>query len=195
MRRVIVSNWISVDGFIGGPKRELDWFAQTGFLAKTEYAEYTRGLLSQAGGILLGHATYDQFVRLWPSRTPSDPSIDPSITERMNGLPKIVFSKTLDKVGWGTWGNARLVRGDAGDEIRRLKNESGKDLLILGSGTLVSSLTNLRLIDEYQLIVQPVILGAGIPEFQNQANRTALKLVKSRPLREGAVILYLRLAE
>jgi dihydrofolate reductase len=195
MRRVVVSNWISVDGFICGPKRELDWFAQAGFLGKTEYAEYTRDLLSEAGGILLGHATYDQFVRIWPTLALSDPSIDPSITERMNGLPKMVFSKTLDEVSWGAWGNARLIRGDAGDEVRRLKKEPGKDLVILGSGTLVSSLTNLRLIDEYQLIVQPIILGAGIPEFQNQGKRTDLKLVKSRPLREGAVILYFQLAE
>lgn len=193
MRRVVVSNWISVDGFIGGPKRELDWFAQKGFLNKTDFAEYTKELLSAAGEIILGRATYEQFVRTWPTRTASDPSSDPLITERMNSLPKIVFSKTLDKVSWGAWGNARLVRGDAGDEVKRLKSEPGKDLVIFGSGSLVSSLTNDGLIDEYQLIVQPVILGAGIPEFPNVGKRTKLKLLKSRQLREGAIILYYQL--
>lgn len=185
---------MSIDGFIGGPKRELDWFAQKGFLNKTDFAEYTKELLSGAGGILLGRATYEQFVRTWPTRTVSDPSNDPVITEKMNGLPKIVFSNTLDNVNWGTWDNARLVKGDAGDEVKRLKNEPGKDLVILGSGTLVSALTKLGLIDEYQLIIQPVILGAGIPEFQNIDRRTKLKLVKSRQLREGSIILYYQLA-
>ncbi len=141
-----------------------------------------------------GPATYEQFAKTWPTRTVSDPSSDPVITERMNSLPKIVFSKTVDNVGWGTWNNARLVKGDAGDEVKRLKNEPGKDLVILGSARLVPSLTNDGLIDEYHLIVQPVILGAGIPEFQNMGKRTKLKLVKSKPLREGAIILYYQIA-
>ena len=186
MRRVIVANLTSLDGFIAGPKGELGWFVQPGFLTKTEYGEYARESYDTIGGILLGRKTYEDWVGYWPDATDNDPVI----TERVNNLPKYVFSNTLDKVGWGKWNNAYLMKGDAGEQLKRLKDQPGKDLAIFGSGTLVSSLTKLGLIDEYQITIQPVILGAGLSQFRDLDKWLRLKLVKSRQLREGAVVLY-----
>ena len=186
MRRLIVSNIMSLDGFIAGPKGELDWFVKEGFMTETEFGEHARNLNRSVDGILLGRKTYQAFAGYWPDATDNDPVI----TERMNNLPKIVFSRTLEKVEWGKWGNARLVKGDAGEEVRRLKSEPGKDLVIYGSAELVSSLTRLGLIDEYQFIIQPVVLGAGKPEFSDLGGRLKLQLTGIRQLREGAVILF-----
>jgi len=186
LRRVIVANLTSLDGFIAGPKGELGWFVQPGFLTKTEYGEYARESYDTIGGILLGRKTYEDWVGYWPDATDNDPVI----TERVNNLPKYVFSNTLDKVGWGKWNNAYLMKGDAGEQLKRLKEQPGKDLAIFGSGTLVSSLTRLGLIDEYQITIQPVILGAGLSQFKGLDKWLRLKLVKSRQLREGAVVLY-----
>jgi len=185
LRRVIVCNLTSLDGFIAGPKGELGWFVQEGFLTKTEFGEYAREFNASIGGILLGRKTYEDWVGYWPEATDNDPYI----TERTNTLPKYVFSKTLDKVRWGKWNSAYLVKGDAGEEVRRLKSQPGKDLAIFGSGTLVSSLTKLGLIDEYQFTVQPVVLGAGLSQFKDLDKWLRMKLVKSRQLREGAVVL------
>lgn len=182
----MVANMVSLDGFIAGPKGELGWFVQEGFLTKTEYGEYARDLNRSMGAILLGRKTYEMFVSYWPDATDNDPVI----TERMNNVPKIVFSKTLDKVGWGKWNNARLVKGDAGEEVKRLKNESGKDLVIFGSGTLVSDLAKQGLIDEYQLVVHPVVLGEGTRQFKDIGGWLRMKLIKVTPMREGPVILY-----
>ncbi len=102
MRRVIVSNSISVDGFASGPNGELDWFAFKGFLKGTELGKYTRALLNSVDSILLGRQTYDEFSNRWPTRTDDDPVI----TERMNNLPKFVFSRSLKQVAWGNWGTA-----------------------------------------------------------------------------------------
>jgi len=124
MRRLIVSNIMSLDGFIAGPKGELDWFVKEGFMTETEFGEHARNLNRSVDGILLGRKTYQAFAGYWPDATDNDPVV----TERMNNLPKIVFSRTLEKVEWGKWGNARLVKGDAGEEVRRLKSEPGKAL-------------------------------------------------------------------
>ena len=188
MRRVIVANITSLDGYIAGPRGELGWFVQEGFLTETEYGEYAREFNSSIGGILLGRKTYEDWVGYWPDATDNDPVI----TERTNNLPKFVFSTTLDKVGWGKWNNAYLVKGDAGEELERMKSQPGKDLAIFGSGTLVSSLTRLGLIDEYQITIQPVILGSGKSQFQDLGKWVRLELVKSRQLREGAVVLHYR---
>jgi dihydrofolate reductase len=183
---VIVSNLMSLDGFVAGPKGELDWFVYEGFVKGTEFGQYAREVISAVDAILLGRLTYEEFVSYWPNAT----NDDPVITERMNNLPKIVFSRTLDKVGWGNWNNARLVKENATDEVRKMKAQPGKDLVIYGSGSLVSSLMKEGLIDEFQFFIQPVVLGKGKPEFQNLDQRYWMKLVKVTPLKSGAVALY-----
>ena len=182
MRRLIVSNLMSLDGFVAGPKGELDWFVHEGFMIGTEFGKYAREMISSVDAILLGRLTYQEFVSYWPTATDNDPVI----TERINSLPKIVFSKTLERVEWN---NARLVKGNAADEVRRLKEQPGRDLVIYGSAELVSALMKENLIDEFHIIIQPVVLGKGKPEFKDLNQRHNLKLVEAKPFKSGAVWL------
>jgi dihydrofolate reductase len=109
-----------------------------------------------------------------------------AIADIMNTVPKVVFSKTPDSA---TWRNARLVREHAEEEVRRLKQESGKDLFIFGSATLSSTLTQHDLIDEYRLGVNPLLLSSGNPLFKPAPQRLGLRLLEARPLKSGCVIL------
>ena len=104
----------------------------------------------------------------------------------MNELPKIVFSRTLEKAEWK---NSRLVKGNVAEEVASLKRQPGKDLALFGSAHLASTLMRLGLIDEYRIFVNPVVLGGGTPMFDIKG-RTALKLLKTQTLRSGVVILY-----
>jgi len=184
VRRLIVSNFISLDGFVAGPKGELDWFTEKAFDEGSETLRFMIDSVSSVGAILMGRHTYEEFVSYWPT-APDHP-----ITRFMNSLPKVVFSRTLKRVEWGKWGNIRLVKGNAGAEVRRMKRQRGKDIVIYGSASLVSELTRLRLVDEYRIIIIPVILGKGIPEFPGMHGRKKLKLLKAKPFKTGAVLLH-----
>lgn len=191
MPRLIVSNWMSLDGFVSGPNGELDWFVKKGFPMNTEFGEYARELLQNVGTILMGGRTYEEFVSYWPEATDNDPVI----TERMNNVPKVVFSRTLTMVSWGKWGNIRLVRENAPEEVAKLKQEPGKDLVIYGSATLVSSLMKADLIDEYQIFLQPIVLGKGRPEFKDLNDRYELELMEAKQFKSGAVALFYKPAK
>ncbi len=185
MRKVIVSNIMSLDGFVSGPNGELDWFVYSGFVKGTEFGEYARSLISDVSAILMGRLTYEEFSSYWPTAKDDDPVI----TERMNDLPKFVFSHSLEKVAWGDWGTARLVREDAVTAVDRMKQGPGGDMVIYGSATLVSALMKAGLIDEYQLIVHPIVLGKGRPEFKDLNERYTLTLVDVKQFKSGAVKL------
>ena len=177
---------MSLDGFVAGPNGELDWFVYEGFVKGTEFGRYAREVISSVDAILLGRLTYEEFLSYWPTATDDDPVI----TERMNTLPKVVFSRTLTKVEWGKWNTVRLVKENAAEEVRRMKEEPGRDLVIYGSADLASSLMKVDLIDEFQFFVQPIVLGKGKPQFKDLNERYKLKLIKSTPLASGAVALY-----
>ncbi len=183
MRRIIVSNLISLDGFMEGPNRALDWFA-----VDQEFFGYARELLGRVDTILFGRATYQHMAGYWP--TPAAAENDPFITEKMNALPKIVFSKTLQEVGWA---NSRLAKKALTEEVRELKQQRGQDMVIFGSGSIVSALGQAQLIDEYRLFVNPVVLGRGTPMFRNMHDRIRLKLLETRTFNSGLVGLYYRL--
>jgi dihydrofolate reductase len=121
----------------------------------------------------------------WP--TPAAQADDPMVAEKMNTMPKIVFSRTLDKVEWN---NTRLVKGDAVKEISELKQQPGRDLLIFGSADLASNLTNLGLIDEYRIMVNPVVLGKGNPLFKDIKEKLNLRLLRTKTFSNGNVLLY-----
>jgi len=185
MRKIIVSNVVTLDGYFEGPDKEIDWFmVSEGFFA------YARKVLENADTLLYGRITYELMLAFWPNATDQDPVI----TEKMNSLPKIVFSNTLKKVEWGKWNNARLVNGNILDEITQLKQQPGKDIVILGSGTLVSQLSQYGLIDEYRIIVNPLILGKGNLMFKDIDHRIGLTLLKTEILDAGVVVLYYQLA-
>ena len=185
MRRVIVSNVMTLDGFVSGPNGELDWFVYAGFVKGTEFGEYARTVISNVDSILLGRLTYEEFSSYWPTAK----NDDPVITERINTLPKFVFSRSLKQVAWGDWGTARLVKEEAAVAVRKMKQEPGRDMVIYGSATLVSTLMKAGLLDEYQLVVYPVVLGKGRPEFKDLTQRYPLSLIDVKQFKSGAVKL------
>jgi len=135
MRKVIVSNLVSLDGFFEGPNG--DWF-----VVDEEFFEYARNLLRTVDTILFGRATYQQMAGYWPSAPAEE------IADEMNNLSKVVFSRSLHTVEWS---NSRLASDDAVEEVAKLKQMPGKDMVILGSATLASSLLQAGLIDEYRV--------------------------------------------
>jgi len=193
MRKIIAALQMSVDGFIEGPNGELDW-------AMAEDEETWRELfemLKSVDTFILGRVMYPGYEQYWLSvlanpngfSSPVFGSVSPSKNEidyarLADKTPHIVLSKTLDKVVWQT---TRIVRDV--DEIRKMKQQPGKDMHAVGGATLVSSLMNLGLIDELQLMVNPLILGGGKALFKDVKERHALKLILAKPLKSGKVAL------
>lgn len=179
MRKIIVSEMITPDGYFAGPNGELDWF-----FWNEEMTKNAVDLISTVDTILFGRVTYELMESYWPSA--SAPTEDPIIIDKMNNLPKIVFSKTLEKVEWN---NTKLIKEINLEEILKMKNQPGKDMVIYGSGSIVSTLMNPGLVDEYHLLVNPVVLGMGKPLFKNIEDRHKLKLVKAKEFKNGVVLL------
>ena len=182
MRKLIVFNHVSLDGYFVDRNGDMTWAK-----ADSKDAEWQAFVTenSKGGGTLLfGRVTYELMTRYWP--TPMAAQHNPAVAERMNNLPKVVFSRTLEKASWN---NTKLVKGDLTSEIRKMKNEPGEGMAILGSGTIVSQLAQEGLIDEYQIVVNPVILGKGRTMFEGVKEKLALKLAKSRTFANGNVYL------
>ena len=179
MRNVIVSNLISVDGLLAGPGGSIDWH-----VLNDEFFDYANALLDRTDTLLYGRVTYEGMAAYWP--TPQALANDGAMARRMNAIHKVVFSTTLAQANWQ---NTRLVSGEAGAEVRRLKAQPGQDMVIFGSGRLVSSLTDLGLIDRFQLFINPVILGSGVPEFSGLAQAHKLRLLESKVFKTGVVLL------
>lgn len=176
MRKLIVSNVMSLDGFFEGPNKKFDWF-----VPDEEFLDYAKDLLRSVDTILFGRTTYEHMAAYWPS-APRD-----EIANAMNNLPKVVVSRTLKNVEWN---NSRLIQGDVAEEISKLKQMPGKDIVIFGSATLASSLLQLGLIDDYRVILSPILLGGGSPMFTNMKHRINLKLAGTTLLKSGVVVLY-----
>ncbi len=180
MRKIIVSNYVTLDGFFAGPDGELDWFVWD-----DQMAQYSRDLLGSIDAMLFGRVTYELMAGYWPAATAA--AEDPIITDAMNNSPKIVFSRTLAKADWN---NTRLVKEIDRDQILKMKQRPGKDMVIFGSGSIVSAFARLGLIDDYRLLVNPVILGRGKPLFKDLADRINLKLLETRMFDSGAALLH-----
>ncbi|MGE5893446.1 MAG: dihydrofolate reductase family protein [bacterium] len=181
MRKIIVSNYVSLDGFIAGPEGEIDWFVWD-----EEMAKYSRDLLYSIDTLLFGRVTYELMAGYWPTASP--PSEEQVIIDAMNNLPKIVFSRTLARADWT---NTTLVKEINKEEILKMKQQPGMDMVIFGSGSIVSAFSQLALIDEYRIIVNPVVLGRGKPFFKDIRERINLKLLKTKTFSSnGNVVLY-----
>ena len=181
MRKIIVSNLITIDGYFEGLNQDLSWFV-TG----NDFFDYAVKQLDEVDTILFGRITYQQMAAFWPDAKTEDAAMA-TIKDKMNSLQKIVFSKTLIKAEWN---NTQLIREHITDEIIKLKQQPGKDIVIFGSGTIVSELTALKLIDEYRLIVNPVILSSGNPLFKSINEKVNLRLINMKVLDSGSVIMY-----
>jgi dihydrofolate reductase len=179
MRKLIVSNLVSADGFFEGVNRDL-----SGFKFDTGIYGSMATLFDRTDTILIGKDTYEFFVAYWPGKTKAD---DPA-ADFMNQFTKVVFSKTLTKAPWGKWKEAILIKENIEEAVKQLKVQPGKDMIIFGSGDIVNTLSKADLIDEYRFIVNPVILGQGKPQF-DQNIKLQLKLKAATVLPSGLVVL------
>lgn len=177
MRRLIVWNMMTLDGFFEGPASwDIGWHeAAWG----QELEQFSMEQAKDIGTLLFGRVTYQGMASYWTTA-------QGKIADFMNGVSKVVFSTTLDRADWN---NSRLVRGKAEDEVAALKRQPGKDLYIFGSANLCSTLMNRGLIDEYRVGLAPIVLGRGNPLFKPRSDRLNLTLLEARPLATGCVIL------
>lgn len=182
MRKVLAAEYLSLDGVTEDPGNAGE-FEHRGWTIpywNDELAEYQSELLFASEALLLGRVTYEEFVASWPLRS-GDP-----FTDRMNSLPKFVASRSLEEpLEW----NATLLKGDAADEVAKLKQQPGQDLLIYGSGTLVNTLMRRNLIDVYRIMLYPLALGGGKRFFPGGVGKTTLTLSDTKTTGTGVVVL------
>jgi dihydrofolate reductase len=186
MRKIIVTMWTTLDGFIAGPNGEMDW---VGAFYDEAMGNYEYDLVSAADTLLLGRVTYQSFAGAWP-HVPENPNAQKGEVEyahRLNAMRKIVFSRTLPHAEWN---NSTLLKEIVPAEFNTMKQEPGRDMVIYGSASIVRALTNLGLIDEYQLLVHPIVIGSGKPLFKDIEHKVNLKLINTRTHPSGVVILY-----
>jgi dihydrofolate reductase len=183
MRKLVLFLHASLDGFVEGPNGAMDigWISYDGDLEK-----YAKEILSTADTVIWGRGTYQLMHGYWPS-VPSNPSAsqhERNHAEWIDKTAKIVFSTTLDKVEWN---NSRLVKEDVEEEIKNLKQQPGKDMVILGSPRIAHHLMQLDLIDEYKITVSPILIGSGLPLFQGLKEKVNLKLIENKTFDSGAI--------
>ena len=183
MRKIIVFNLITIDGFFAGPHGEIDWHNYDG-----EIGTHSIEQMKTLGALIFGRTTYELMASYWP--TPEGIKSEPVVAEIMNSIPKIVLSKTLQEVSDGPiWKNVVVFNEIQPKEIITLKEQEGKDIAIFGSGTIVQQFTNLGLIDEYRLLVNPLILGSGKLLFKDITSKHNLKLMNTKVFKNGNVLL------
>ena len=180
MRKLVVFNHVTLDGYFVDMNGDMSWAHKN----DAEWKAFAEGNAKGDGPLLFGRITYELMASYWP--TPLASKNDPVLAERMNNLPKVVFSRTLDKVSWN---NTKLVKGDMAAEIRKMKKEPGEGMAILGSGSIVSQLAQEGLIDQYQIVVNPIVLGKGRTMFDSIKRKLTLKLASTRAFGNGNVFL------
>lgn len=183
MRKLIVFNAITLDGYYEGLNHEIDWHQ-----VDDEFNVFAVDQIKEFDAILFGRMTYELMSDYWPTEAAAQD--DPIVAKMMNATLKFVFSNTLKTVEWN---NTTLLSGNLKDCIQKLKAQPGKDIIIFGSGKLTSSLTELGLIDEFRLMVNSVILGTGHPLFEGISERISLELTRSRQFKSGNVLLTYKL--
>jgi dihydrofolate reductase len=179
MRKVTVFNFVTLNGCFKGPKGDISWHRHG-----AEENEYAVEGLKSGNTLLFGRVTYKMMASYWP--TPIAIKNSPIVAEGMNNADKIVFSRTLKKVEWN---NTRLVKSNMVKEIKKMKQMSGKDMTLLGSGNILTQLANQGLIDEYQIMIDPVVISNGTPLFKDIKNKLNLKLTMTRTFKSGVVLL------
>ena len=185
MKKVILQEFVSLDGLAAGPNDSVD-FVPASMQGDQGFGQRQMEFLDSIDTILLGRVTYEMFAGHWPKVT-SGP--DQPFADKLNAIPKVVFSRTLDRAPWGTYPEARVVKAPAAKEVAKLRQESGTNMVIWGSISLAQSLMNEGLIDEYQLVVCPVVLGGGRSLFPEKNDPANMKLLTTQSFDRGAVLL------
>ena len=180
MRKIFLFMMVSLDGFHEGQNGDISWHNAN----NKEFNEFAVQQTSEADLLLFGRKTYELMESYWPTETAKRD--DPIVAGLMNGTPKIVISKTLEKVEWD---NTRLIKENVAEEIVKLKSQPGKDIAILGSSELTVFLTQQGLVDEYRIMVNPVALGHGKSLFAGLQDKVNLKLLGNRTFESDNVLL------
>lgn len=185
MRKLKLQVQLSVDGYVAGPNGEMDWMVWD---TDQESEAYVNALADTSDTILLGRKMTEGFVNYWTDIVDHKPeSPEFSFAQKMVNTPKVVFTKTMEE---SPWNNTVLAKGDLTQEITRLKGQAGKDIIVYGGATFVSALIKTGLIDEFHLIINPVVIGKGMTIFSELNGKQALVLVKSIPFNFGVVVLH-----
>lgn len=182
MRKIVVTEFVTLDGVMEDPggadkSKHGGWAFQ--FDRGPEGDKFKLDEVLASGALLLGRVTFEGFAEAWPSRTGE-------FADKMNSMPKYVVSTTLERAEWN---NSRLIKSNAMEEVSKLKAIQGGDILVAGSGQLVHTLMQHDLVDEYRLMVYPVILGSGKRLFKDGSDRLSLRLVEAKPVGSGILIL------
>jgi dihydrofolate reductase len=174
VKKVVVSEFLTLDGVMEAPHQwSFPFWSE-------ESANYKFEELFASDALLLGRVTYQGFAAAWPGRTDEE-----GFADRINSLPKFVASTTLQEAEW----NASLLKGDIAEEVSRLKQQPGQDILVFGSAELADTLRQHDLIDEYRLMVFPVVVGGGKRLFKDGSEKKVLKLTETKTFRSGVVVL------
>ena len=185
MRKLGMFMQLSLDGYFADSKSDMSWAHKQ----DDEWNAFAAENASGGGALLFGRVTYDMMASFWP--TPAAAQTMPAVAERMNALPKYVASRTMDKASWS---NTTVLKGDLVAEVRKLKQQAGPDIAILGSGSIVAQLAEAGLIDAYQLVINPIALGAGKSIFAGVKRKLNLRVTDSRRFKNGNVVLTYVLA-
>lgn len=186
MRNLVEATFMSIDGVIDAPG--LVEQAKPYFLSDEEHSALSWKLLSGADALLLGRKTYEFFAEAYPAIADSAPGVPPKFIDRMNAIPKYVASRTLKEAKW----NASIIKGDIIEEVEKLKQQTGQDILKYGTGILDHKLMEHNLIDIFHLFLYPFIFGNGIRFFENITPSRHLELVETEQLKSGTLILTYR---
>ena len=185
MRKVVLQAFVSIDGFVAGRNDSVD-FIPASTQGDLSFGREQVALMDRVDTLLLGRVTYGMFAGFWPNVTEG---AEKEFADKFNAVPKVVFSKSLDHAPWGKWPEGSIVRGSAVEEVARLKQKSGKDMLISGSISMAQALIGGGLVDEYRLVQCPVVLGSGRQLFRDNARSIPMKLLNASTLDRGAVSL------
>ena len=188
MRNLVIFMHMSLDGFAAGSNGELDWIAYDGELEK-----HAETVVNSVGAALYGRVTY-HMMEYWRT-VPSNPDSSEHELEHarwIEAIPKVVVSTTLESVDWN---NTTIISGNLAEEITKLKQQPGKDLVIFGSPSLSQTLAQQGLVDEYQLTLSPVILGSGVPFFARFEEKNSLQLLEQKTFSSGAMAMHYRVVK
>jgi dihydrofolate reductase len=185
MKSVILQEFVSVNGMAAGPAGRVD-FIPAATEGDRSFGKRQMEFIDSIDTMLLGRVTYQLFVQYWPNVTSGE---DREFADRLNALQKVVFTNSLDRAPWGGFEPARIVKGSAVAEVEQLKQQTGKDMVVWGSLSLATNLMKQGLVDEYQLVVCPVVLGDGRPLFANGDTSGEMHLLTTRAFDRGTVLL------
>jgi dihydrofolate reductase len=175
-----VFNFVTLNGYFEGQDHDLSWHQHSG----SEENKYAEEGANSGSVLLFGRKTYEMMVQYWP--TPMALQNDPVVAAGVNKAEKIVFSRTLQIAEWN---NTRIIKDNILDEIRKLKEQSSKNMTILGSGSIITQFAEAGLIDEYQFMVDPIAIGKGTPIFNGISRKLDLKLKDTRIFSDGVILL------